>query len=78
MLNVLWEISIPLVISFAIGVGVGWLLWRWRRTPISDREWQLLTDRAATAEQRLSELAEAHGAGGTGSVPRDPASAAGP
>lgn len=31
MLWVLWDIVLPLVVTFLLGVLLGWLLWRWRR-----------------------------------------------
>lgn len=34
MLWVLWDIVIPLVATFLLGLFVGWLLWRWRRSRI--------------------------------------------
>lgn len=28
---VIWDILVPLLVTFLIGLGTGWLLWRWRR-----------------------------------------------
>lgn len=28
---VLWDIMVPLLVTFFIGLAIGWLLWRWRR-----------------------------------------------
>jgi len=28
---VIWDILLPLLVTFLIGLGTGWLLWRWRR-----------------------------------------------
>lgn len=33
---VLWDIVVPLILTFAIGLLTGWLLWRWRRQKASD------------------------------------------
>lgn len=35
MLWVLWDMLVPLLITYAIGLGTGWLLWRWRRQKVS-------------------------------------------
>ncbi len=34
MLWVLWDIVVPLIVTFLIGLFTGWLLWRWRRSRI--------------------------------------------
>ncbi len=34
MLWVLWDIVLPLVGTFLLGLFIGWLLWRWRRSRI--------------------------------------------
>jgi|GEM_PF-3999688 len=34
MLWVLWDIVLPLIATFLLGLLVGWLLWRWRRSRI--------------------------------------------
>ncbi len=34
MLWVLWDILLPLLIAFMGGIFVGWLFWRWRRSPV--------------------------------------------
>lgn len=34
MLWVLWDIVLPLIATFLIGLFTGWLLWRWRRSRI--------------------------------------------
>jgi predicted flap endonuclease-1-like 5' DNA nuclease len=43
MLTVLWEIVIPLLFAFVIGLFVGWMLWRWRRTPVPVAEGEKTT-----------------------------------
>lgn len=56
MFDVLSEIIVPLIISFGLGLEVGWLLWRWRRRPISADEWDRLELRATSAEAQLADL----------------------
>ena len=34
MLWVLWDIVLPLIATFLLGLFIGWLLWRWRRRRI--------------------------------------------
>jgi len=34
MLWVLWDIVLPLIATFLLGLFIGWLLWRWRRSRI--------------------------------------------
>ena len=34
MLWVLWDIVLPLIATFLLGLLIGWLLWRWRRSRI--------------------------------------------
>lgn len=56
MTSVLWEIIVPLLVAFGIGLLVGWLLWRWRRTKVTPTEWERLTSAANGAEQRAAAL----------------------
>lgn len=56
MASVLWEIIIPLLVAFGVGLVIGWLLWRWRRTKVTATEWQRLTSSADGAEQRAARL----------------------
>ena len=56
MASVLWEIIIPLLVAFAIGLLIGWMLWRWRRTKVTSTEWEQLTSSASKAEQRAATL----------------------
>ena len=60
MLFVLWEILIPLLIAFLLGLLLGWLWWGWRRTKITFAEWETMrqkANRASTVEMER-ELAE--------------------
>jgi len=34
MLWVLWDIVLPLIAAFLLGLFIGWMLWRWRRKRI--------------------------------------------
>jgi len=43
MIWALWEITIPLCISFLAGLFGGWLLWRWRRRVVTAKEWDAAT-----------------------------------
>jgi predicted flap endonuclease-1-like 5' DNA nuclease len=56
MLSVLWEIIIPLLVAFAIGLLVGWMLWRWRRIRVTVTEWENMTEDLNRAEARIAEL----------------------
>lgn len=38
MLWTLWDILIPLLVTFILGLGLGWLLWRWRRRQLQASE----------------------------------------
>lgn len=58
---VLWEILIPLIIAFLLGLLFGWLWWGWRRTKITYTEWETMRQKASRAssveaEAELSEL----------------------
>ena len=53
MLSVFWEIIIPILLAFAIGLFIGWLLWRWRRTRVSNTQWRTTVDRAEGSERLL-------------------------
>ncbi len=46
MMYALWEIAIPLLIAFLLGVLLGWVIWRWRRTKVTGSEWNRLQERA--------------------------------
>jgi len=56
MLSVLWEIIIPLLIAFAVGLLTGWLLWRWRRTRVTGTEWDELTSMADANRSGIIDL----------------------
>lgn len=51
MMYALWEIAIPLLIAFLLGVLLGWVNWRWRRTRITGSEWNRLQERARQGDQ---------------------------
>jgi hypothetical protein len=46
---ILWEILLPLIIAFAVGLVFGWLIWGWRRTKIKYSEWETMRQKAARA-----------------------------
>lgn len=61
MTFVLWEILIPLIIAFLLGLLFGWLFWGWRRTKITYTEWETMRQKAnrsssVEAEAELAEL----------------------
>jgi len=58
---VLWEILIPLIIAFLLGLLFGWLLWGWRRTKITLTEWETMRQKAnrsssVEAEAEIAQL----------------------
>ncbi len=57
---VFWEILIPLIIAFLIGLLFGWLWWGWRRTKIGYSEWEIMRQKAGRAStiEAETELAE--------------------
>ena len=70
---VIWDIVIPLIVTFAIGLMTGWLLWRWRRyktpahvlnTPVIIEDEEMLSSASATTliEERDAALARAEAA----------------
>ncbi len=56
MIRVLWEIIIPLILAFFIGLLVGDLLWRWRRVQKSAEEWNDMTNAMATGRSEVIDL----------------------
>jgi len=46
---VLWEILLPLIIAFLLGLLFGWLWWGWRRTKITYSEWETMRQKASRA-----------------------------
>lgn len=61
MTFVLWEILIPLIVAFLLGLLFGWLFWGWRRTKITYTEWETMRQKAnrsssVEAEAELAEL----------------------
>ncbi len=64
---VLWEILLPLIIAFLLGLFFGWLWWGWRRTKITYTEWETMRQKAARSssieaeaelDEHRAELAE--------------------
>ena len=60
----LLEILVPLIVVFLLGLGIGWMVWRWRRRLVSFVEWNELATAAneananvATVEAEKAELA---------------------
>jgi predicted flap endonuclease-1-like 5' DNA nuclease len=53
---VLLEIIIPLILAAVLGLLVGWLLWRWRRTKVSWTEWETTRTSLTESQQRLGLL----------------------
>ncbi len=58
---VLPEIVLPLVLTFAVGVLLGWVLWRWRRTKVSWTEWETSRSSLVQSEERLQVLSDESG-----------------
>ena len=58
MAFVLLEIVIPLLLAFALGLLVGFLVWRWRRRLLGASEWNALSKAATQANADLA-VAEA-------------------
>ena len=54
MLWSLYDIALPLLVTFLLGLLLGWLLWRWRRQPISAAD----LERLKAADDGAAELAE--------------------
>jgi predicted flap endonuclease-1-like 5' DNA nuclease len=53
MIWALFEIIIPLLLTFLLGLIMGWLLWRWRRRRITVSEWSSHTATARVATEDL-------------------------
>jgi len=75
MLWVLWDIVLPLIATFLLGLFIGWLLWRWRRSRIdadrlselrrSSARYKADLERMQQSNIELSDrLQAANGAGG--------------
>ena len=58
MAFVLLEIVIPLLLAFALGLLIGFLVWRWRRRLLGASEWNALSTAASQAQSDLA-VAEA-------------------
>lgn len=51
MIFALWEVLIPLLVAFLLGVLLGWFIWRWRRTEVTGAEWRRLEERASAGDR---------------------------
>ena len=60
MLRVLWEIIIPLILAFFIGLLVGYLFWRWRRTQKTAAEWTAMTNSVDASRSEVIDLRTRH------------------
>lgn len=60
MIWALFEIIIPLFLTFILGLIMGWLLWRWRRRRITASEWNAHTDAADAARENFESLRVEH------------------
>jgi predicted flap endonuclease-1-like 5' DNA nuclease/uncharacterized protein YigA (DUF484 family) len=60
MIWALFEIIIPLLVTFLLGLGMGWLLWRWRRRYITASEWHTHTEAANAATADLQSFRAQH------------------
>lgn len=54
-----WTI-VALLIAAAIGLFIGWLVWRWRRTPVKTTEWNGVRSRLAAETLRADEITADH------------------
>jgi hypothetical protein len=54
MIYALWEVLIPLLVAFLLGILLGWLIWRWRRTKVTTTEWSQLQERASAGDRAAS------------------------
>ena len=54
---VIWDILVPLLVTFLIGIGTGWLLWRWRRQRADIAHSQ--TEQVVTVDNQADDSANA-------------------
>ena len=59
MIFSLWEIFIPLLLTFLLGLLLGWLIWRWRRTSVTANQWNELSASGRKAETELATVVAA-------------------
>ena len=59
MIFSLWEILIPLLLLFLLGLLLGWLLWRWRRQTITSAKYNELSAAGRNAESEMATLTAA-------------------
>ena len=60
MLWVLWDIVLPLIATFLLGLLVGWLLWRWRRKRMSAEDLSALRRGSARNKADLERLQQSN------------------
>ena len=60
MIWALFEVILPLLLTFILGLITGWLLWRWRRRRITASEWNTHTDAANAATENLESIRAKH------------------
>lgn len=53
---VILELILPLVIAFALGLFLGWLMWRWRHRKVTGNEWQSVLAETSARQVRVTEL----------------------
>jgi predicted flap endonuclease-1-like 5' DNA nuclease len=54
------EIILPLILAFLVGILLGWMLWRWRRTKVSWSEWETNRTALIESQQRVQLLSSEH------------------
>lgn len=60
MIWALFEIVIPLLLTFILGLITGWLFWRWRRRHVTASEWDSHASAASAANENLESLRLKH------------------
>ena len=60
MIWALFEIIIPLLLTFILGLIMGWLLWRWRRRRITASDWNTHAEAANVAAENLESFRVKH------------------
>lgn len=53
---VIWELILPLLIAFVLGLFLGWLMWRWRHRKVTSNEWQSVLAESSARQTRVTEL----------------------
>ena len=60
---VLPEIILPLILTFLVGLGLGWLLWRWRSEKVTYSDWETSESTTTTRATAPSVAGAAAGVG---------------